>query len=100
MKSLSMNRDEKKTNITVECATGMVSVYTRCAYCSHFRGIRLGARMYPSPQEKAWKDLKARGGTGEEALMNAALQFNTLVSEGEAIECDDDAGTGYSPLYR
>jgi hypothetical protein len=31
--------------------------------------------------------------------MNAAMLFNTLVRDGDAIECDDDKDTGFSGLY-
>jgi hypothetical protein len=31
--------------------------------------------------------------------MHAAMMFNTLVRDGSAIACDDDANAGYSALY-
>jgi len=31
--------------------------------------------------------------------MNAAMMFNTLVRDGNAISCDDDADAGYLALY-
>jgi hypothetical protein len=31
--------------------------------------------------------------------MNAAMMFNTLVRDGAAIECSDDANHGYEGLY-
>jgi hypothetical protein len=99
MKTLPISRDEKKSTATVECITGTVSVYRMCAYCLHCRGVRMGPRVYPAPQEQALNAIR-QGQAQDEVLMNAALQFNTLVRDGDAIECDDNAGTGYSPRYR
>jgi hypothetical protein len=99
MKTLPISRDEKKSKALVECATGEVSVHTKCAYCMHCYGIRMGPRVYPSPQDQALQAIR-QGRAQDEALMEAALQFNTLVRDGEAIECNDDAGEGYSPRYR
>jgi len=31
--------------------------------------------------------------------MNAAMMFNTLIRDGHAIACDDDANAGYAALY-
>jgi hypothetical protein len=83
----------------VDCATGEVSVYRMCAYCSHCNGVRMGPRVYPSPQEQALLAIR-QGKAQDEALMEAAMQFNTLVRDGEAIECSDNLGEGYSPRYR
>jgi len=99
MKSLPMHREEKKSDVTVECNTGLLSVYRYCAYCKHCRGVRMGSRVYPSPQELVWNKIQ-RGNPDDEGLMNAALQFNLLVRDGDAIECDDDAGAGYQSRYR
>ena len=74
MKTLSFVRDEKKGRVTVACAEGPVSVSTKCAYCRHCKG-------------------------SDENLMNAAMMFNTLVRDGNAISCDDDADAGYLALY-
>jgi hypothetical protein len=99
MKALAITRDEKNVHATVACADGEVSVYRNCAFCIHCKGIRIRDKLYPSPQETA---MKTRGGgvTGDEALMNAALQFNTLVASATAIECDDDQNTGFKSRYR
>jgi len=35
-----------------------------------------------------------------EALMEAAMQFNTLVRDGSEIACDDDTNAGYTPRFR
>ena len=94
MKTLEFHRDEKKGRITVACAEGEVSVYSHCGYCSHCRGIVIGKRTVPSPQAQAGADL--RKGTGsDDAMMNAAMMFNTLVRDGSAVECADDAGEGF-----
>jgi hypothetical protein len=98
MKTLPFQRDEKKNRVTVACADGDVSVYSHCAYCRHCTGIRAGTRLGTTPQVQALKDLR-RGSGGDEGLMNAAMMFNTLVRDGTAIECDDDANQGYSKLY-
>jgi hypothetical protein len=39
-------------------------------------------------------------GPFDEALMNAAMHFNTLIRDASAIECDDDANEGYRTRYR
>ncbi|HVP94774.1 MAG TPA: hypothetical protein VMS89_06325 [Methanoregulaceae archaeon] len=99
MKTLPIHRDEKKTRAMVDCATGEVSVYRMCAYCGRCHGVRMGPRVYPSPQDLALQAIR-QGKAQDEALMEAAMQFNSLVRDGEAIECNDDAGEGYSPRYR
>ncbi len=99
MKTLSMHRDEKKSDVRVECSTGILSVYRYCGYCKHCRGVRMGSRLYPSPQEQVLNDIR-RGTADDEGLLNAALQFNLLVRDGDAIECDDDTGAGYQSRYR
>lgn len=98
MKTLPLERNDKLSQSIVDCAGEAVSVYRKCAYCSHCRGVRVGGRVYPAPQEKAWTEVKMRNAP-DDTLMNAALQFNTLVRDGTAIECDDDAQEGFTPLY-
>ena len=39
-------------------------------------------------------------GSSDEALMSAAMQFNTLVRDGTAMECDDDGDCGFKSRYR
>jgi hypothetical protein len=99
MKTLLIRRDEKKTKAAVDCATGEVSVYRMCAYCSHCYGVRVKSRVCPSPQGQAFQAIR-QGKAQDEVLMEAAMQFNSLVRDGEGIECSDDAGEGYSPRYR
>jgi hypothetical protein len=98
MKTLPFQRDEKKNRITVACADGDVSVYSHCAYCRHCKGVRAGTRVAPTPQMQALNDMR-RGVSADENLMSAAMLFNTLVRDGSAIECDDDANNGYLGLY-
>lgn len=98
MKTLPMRRDEKKSQVTVGCSQGEVSVYRYCASCRHCRGVRMGSRTYPSPYEQAMASIR-KGSSDDDALMNAALQFNLLVRDGDAIECDDDEGTGFATRY-
>lgn len=98
MKSLSFQRDEKKNRVTVACADGDVSVYSRCAYCRHCNGVRTGSRVVPTPQAQALNDVR-RGVAADDNLMNAAMMFNTLVRDGSGIECDDDANEGYRGMY-
>ncbi|MDD1685668.1 MAG: hypothetical protein LUQ43_01745 [Methanoregula sp.] len=98
MKSLPFQRDEKKNRVTVGCADGDVSVYSHCAYCMHCTGVRTGSRVMATPQKSALNDLK-RGVAADENLMNAAMMFNSLIRDGSAIECDDDANKGYQGLY-
>lgn len=99
MKTLPIKRDEKGNRATVECATGEVSVYSYCGYCVHCRGIRRGARVYPPPQEKAMQNI-SRGIAADDSLMNAAMQFNMLIRDGTAVECDDDDNRGFKSRYQ
>ena len=98
MKTLGFVRDEKKDRVTIACADGMVSVYSRCAYCRHCTGIVVGKRVAPAPQAKALDAIR-QGKGSDENLMTAAMMFNTLICDGKAIACDDDANTGYAALY-
>jgi hypothetical protein len=98
MKTLQFQRDEKKNRVMVDCADGSVSVYSQCAYCKHCIGIRVGKRLAPAPQVQALADVR-RGSAGDDMLMNAAMMFNTLVRDGSAVECDDDANAGYLKLF-
>jgi uncharacterized Ntn-hydrolase superfamily protein len=98
MKTLEFVRDEKKDRVTVACADGMVSVYSRCAYCRHCTGIVAGKRTAPVPQKEALEAIR-KGRGSDDALMTAAMMFNTLVRDGNAIACDDDANEGYAALY-
>ena len=98
MKTLEFVRDEKKDRVTVACADGMVSVYSKCAYCKHCTGIVMGKRTAPAPQKEALDAIR-KGRGSDDALMNAAMMFNTLIRDGSAIACDDDANAGYLALY-
>lgn len=99
MKTLAITRDEKKVRATVDCADGEVSIYRNCAFCIHCKGIRIGEKFYPSPQEVAMKKISG-GPSGDEALMNAAMQFNSLAASATAMECDDDQNTGFRSRYQ
>ncbi len=99
MKTLAFHQDEKKRQVTVTCADGELSVYRYCAFCVHCAGVRVSGRMVPSPQKQAMDEIRRRGG-GDEALMQAAMMFNTLIRDGSAIECDDDANEGFKSLYQ
>ncbi len=98
MKILPLQRDEKKSRVTVTCAEGNVSVYNHCAYCKHCKGVQTTSRIVPTPQMQALNDMK-RGSAADENLMNAAMMFNSLIRDGTAIQCEDDAGHGYERLY-
>lgn len=98
MKTLPFHRDEKKQQVAVDCADGRLSVYRFCAFCVHCSGIRVRNRVLPSPQKQALTDIKTKAAS-DDALLNAAMMFNTLIRDGEAIECDDDANEGFVPLY-
>ena len=98
MKTLEFVRDEKKDRVTVACADGLVSVSSRCAYCRHCTGIVVGKRVAPSPQKEALDALR-QGRGSDDSLMTAAMMFNTLVRDGNAIACGDDANTGFLKLY-
>ena len=98
MKTLEFVREEKKDRVIVACADGMVSVSSRCAYCRHCTGIVVGKRVAPSPQKEALDALR-QGKGADDSLMTAAMMFNTLVRDGKAIACDDDANTGFLKLY-
>ena len=98
MKTLEFVREEKKDRVTVACADGMVSVYSKCAYCRHCTGIVVGKRVTPAPQKDALDAIRSGKGS-DESLMNAAMMFNTFVRDGHAIACDDDANAGFLKLY-
>jgi len=98
MKTLPLQRDEKKGRVTVACTDGNISVYSRCAYCRHCKGVRMGNRLEPSPQSQALSEVR-KGVGSDDALMNAAMMFNTLVRDGSAIECSDNENIGFASLY-
>jgi len=98
MKHLPLLRNPPSDKVTAQCADGEVSVHSHCAYCTHCTGVRVGKRVIPSPILQSYKEV--RRGTGpDEALMNAAMMFNTLIRDGDDIECDDDGNEGFSSLY-
>ncbi|MCM2467043.1 hypothetical protein [Methanoculleus oceani] len=99
MKILEFHRDDAKDRVTVACADREVSVHSHCGYCRHCAGVRVGRRTIPTPQRQALSGVK-RGANPDENLLNAAIMFNTLVRDGIAIECEDDAGEGFSSMYR
>ncbi len=99
MKSLSFNRNETGQKVTVKCADGEVSVYSKCAYCKHCQGVLVGKRVIPSPQKEKIADVK-RGVASDEDLMNAAMMFNTLIRDGSALICDDEKDSGFVSLYQ
>jgi len=99
MKTLEFHRNTEKDRVTVACAQGEVSVHSHCAYCKHCAGVRVGKRVLPTPQQQVLKG--SRGGMGlDESLLNAAMMFNSLVRDGDSIECSDDEGTGFASMYR
>lgn len=98
MKTLEFVRDEKKGRVTVACADGVVSVYSKCAYCRHCTGIVEGKRVTPAPQKEALDAIR-KGSGSDDNLMTAAMMFNTFVRDGTAIACDDDANAGFLALY-
>ena len=98
MKTITFERDAKKDRVMVACAEGSVSVHSKCSFCRHCKGIYIGKRLAPFPQADALNGIR-RGTGADENLMNAAMMFNTLVRDGQAIACDDDANAGFSRLY-
>jgi hypothetical protein len=99
MKILEFHRDDTKDRVTVACADGEVSVHSHCGYCRHCAGVRVGRRTIPTPQRQALSGVR-QGANPDENLLNAAVMFNTLVRDGAAIECEDDAGEGFYSMYR
>ena len=98
MKTLPFTRDESGNKVSVRCADGEVSVYSRCASCRHCEGVMVRKRMMPAPQKQKAESVK--GGTSpDEDLYAAAMMFNTLVRDGDSIVCDDDEGEGFSTMY-
>ncbi|MDD1672544.1 MAG: hypothetical protein LUO82_06050 [Methanomicrobiales archaeon] len=98
MKTLPFHTDEKRQQVSVDCADGRRSVYRYCAFCGHCAGIRVRGRMMPSPQRQALADMKTRA-AGDDAMLQAAMMFNSFIREGTAIECDDDANQGFVTLF-
>lgn len=99
MKSLPILRETGSEKVQVECASGKVAVHTRCALCIHCKGVKVGARIMPSPYDTISGQIRV-GAMPPEALMEAALQFNTLIRDGTELACEDDAGAGYTPRFR
>jgi hypothetical protein len=99
MKSLPILRDLEADKVQVECAAGKLSVHTRCAFCTHCKGVKVGARIMPSPYETISGQIRT-GAMPPEALMEAAMQFNTLIRDGTEIACGDDDNSGYTPRFR
>ncbi|MCK9298140.1 hypothetical protein HL657_09580 [Methanoculleus sp. YWC-01] len=99
MKILEFHRDDAKDRVTVTCADREVSVHSHCGYCRHCAGVRVGRRTIPTPQRQALSGVM-RGVDPDENLLNAATMFNTLVRDGNALECEDDAGEGFHSMYR
>ena len=58
----------------------------------------MGKRVAPAPQKDALDKIR-QGKGSDENLMTAAMMFNTLIRDGNAIACDDDANTGSQALY-
>ena len=58
----------------------------------------MGKRVAPAPQKEALDAIR-KGRGSDDALMNAAMMFNTLIRDGSAIACDDDGNAGYLALY-
>lgn len=98
MKTLPFQRDEKKQRVTVACVDGDVSVYSNCAYCRHCNGVKVGNRVSPAPQNQALAGVR-NGRMSDDNLMNAAMLFNSLIRDGNAIECADDENRGFTNLY-
>lgn len=94
MKTLAIHRAGESDRTTVTCADGEVPTHIKCAYCIHCRGIRVGARTFPPPQDQASRNL-TRGVSSDEEMMNAQMMFNTLMVSASGIECDDDRGEGF-----
>jgi len=99
MKTLEFHRDEAKDRVTVTCAGREVSVHSHCGYCRHCAGVRVGKRTIPTPQRQALSGTLQPGTSMDENLLNAAIMFNTLVRDGTAVECEDDAGEGFRSMY-
>jgi len=99
MKSLPILRDSASDKVQVECASGKLAVHTRCSICIHCKGVKVGARVMPSPYDTISGQIRT-GAMPPEALMEAAMQFNTLIRDGTELACDDDKGEGYTPRFR
>ncbi|MDK2916890.1 MAG: hypothetical protein PWR25_1447 [Euryarchaeota archaeon] len=98
MKILEFHRDGASDRVKVACAGREVSVHSYCGYCRHCAGVRVGKRTIPTPQRQALSGVRLSG-SPDENLLNAAMMFNSLVRDGTAIECEDDAGEGFRSMY-
>ncbi|MDD1724878.1 MAG: hypothetical protein LUQ07_07100 [Methanospirillum sp.] len=99
MKSLPILREQGSDKAYVECTSGKVPVHTKCSYCLNCKGILVGARVMPSPYDNASSQIKG-GSVPPEILMEAAMQFNSLVRDGSAVACEDEKDGGYAPRFR
>ena len=98
MKILPLKRTGPNDMVKVDCADGEVSVYSRCAYCANCEGVVVGKRLIPMPQKQK-ADKMRYGMAGDDDLLNAQMMFNTLIRDGSAIACKDDANKGFKDLY-
>ncbi|MDD3407327.1 MAG: hypothetical protein PHP13_04515 [Methanomicrobium sp.] len=98
MKTLALNRDTVKDKVTVKCAEKDVSVYSRCAYCKYCEGVLVGKRVIQTPQKEKMSGIK-KGREPDDALLNAAMMFNTLIRDGSAIICGNDDDSGFASMY-
>jgi len=99
MKSIPILRESGSDKAYVECASGKLSVHTRCSYCLNCKGIQVGARVMPSPYESVFGQMR-KGEMPPESLMEAAMQFNSLVRDGTSVACGDESGKGYLPRFK
>jgi hypothetical protein len=99
MKSREIHRDDRKSRLKVECAGRLVSVSSYCAFCSHCRGLDIGERRVDPPLDAVAGQI-APGGSVDDALMNAVMQFNSLANDARAIACDDEENTGFMSRFR
>jgi hypothetical protein len=66
----------------------------------HCKGVYVGNRLVSAPQNQALTNIrKGASGASDENLMNSAMMFNSLIRDGTAIECTDDANEGFRKLY-
>ncbi|MDE4908879.1 hypothetical protein L0665_09700 [Methanogenium marinum] len=99
MKTLPLNRTGPNDMVKVMCADEKeLSVYSKCAFCSHCEGVIVGRREMPNPMKKVIQDSKLSAG-GDEDLQNAQMMYNTLIRDGSALLCSDEKNEGFKSLY-
>ncbi|NTV00024.1 MAG: hypothetical protein HGA55_02740 [Methanoregulaceae archaeon] len=99
MKSRAILRDERSSRPKTECAGRIVSVSSHCAFCGHCQGLEIRGKTTAHPLDAA-SGRGSSGGSSDEPLFQAVMQFNSLAGEADSVVCDDDEDAGFISRFR